>query len=144
MVWHSDAELGKAQQNTASQGMALQSAAEHGMVRQGVAALGIAWHSPAGRGVAELRGAQQSKAIQGKGTKMITPGTLQTMDATERQAIQNVIGRLRGRDADSEVAELLRGPLGRYLEPWVIAPLELLAKEDRDSAELRLALDRSE
>jgi hypothetical protein len=60
---------------------------------------------------------------------------------TEQRVLRNVIRKL-GPDAQvsGEGREHLKA-LRIYLDTWVIAPLELLAKEDRTSWDLRHADD---
>jgi hypothetical protein len=65
------------------------------------------------------------------------------MNPTEKRAIRKVIKRLRPepQTASHKVVEALNGPARLYLDTWVIGVLELLAKDDRSLAELKLADD---
>lgn len=65
------------------------------------------------------------------------------MNPSEKRALRNVIKRLRG-DAQASgqvLAALNDRNLRVYLDTWVLGPLELLVKEDRTLAELKLAGD---
>lgn len=65
------------------------------------------------------------------------------MNPTEKRALRKVIARLRveAEGVSPHVKEALRGPARLYVETWVLGPLELLIKEDRTLAELKLAAD---
>lgn len=62
------------------------------------------------------------------------------MNKTERRVIRNLITKL-GPDsrAIDSVKEALTGPARVYIRSWIIAPLELLIKEDRERYDLDLA-----
>jgi hypothetical protein len=65
------------------------------------------------------------------------------MNPTEKRAIRKVIKRLRPepQEASAKVVEALNGPASLYLDTWVIAVLELLAKDGRTLGELKLAAE---
>lgn len=68
-----------------------------------------------------------------------------TLSASEQTVIRNVVQRLRAqRGGSGRVHDVLKGDaLAPYLESWVISPLELLLKEDRDRTDLMLAVSLS-
>jgi hypothetical protein len=65
------------------------------------------------------------------------------MNPTEKRALRNCIRRLRPepQTASAKVVEALNGPARIYLDTWVLGVLELLVKDDRTLAELKLAAD---
>lgn len=64
------------------------------------------------------------------------------MNQTEKRIIANVIHRLRakpGAGSTAVNAALQDRNLALYLETWVIAPLEIMVKEQRSLSDLGLA-----
>lgn len=64
------------------------------------------------------------------------------MNKSEHIVIKNCIARLRAKEGGSpHIHKLLLDPQMRsWLDTWVVGALELLVKEDRDLADLNLAL----
>jgi hypothetical protein len=62
------------------------------------------------------------------------------MNKSEIQVIKNVIERLQGKSACSEVnTALTEKDVSLYLNTWVISSLKLLIKDDRSLEDLELA-----
>jgi hypothetical protein len=64
------------------------------------------------------------------------------VNPTEKRALRKVIKRLRPQEGVTpSIREALNGPARLYLDTWVIGVLELLVKDDRTLAELKLAAE---